>query len=36
MDLKYIKKNIIFEKNYWKIAATHDGYLKKYNINSWE
>ncbi len=29
--LKIIKKNIIFEKNYWKISASHDGYLKKYN-----
>ncbi len=28
--LKVIKKNIIFEKNYWKINASHDGYLKKY------
>jgi uncharacterized heparinase superfamily protein len=28
--LKIIKKNIIFEKNYWKIAAAHDGYLKEY------
>jgi uncharacterized heparinase superfamily protein len=30
--LKVIKKNIIFEKNYWKINAAHDGYLKRYNI----
>jgi len=30
--LKIIKKNIVFEKNYWKINAAHDGYLKKYNI----
>ena len=29
--LKIIKKNFIFEKNYWKIDASHDGYLKKYN-----
>jgi uncharacterized heparinase superfamily protein len=29
--LKIIKKNIIFEKNYWKIELAHDGYLKKYN-----
>jgi uncharacterized heparinase superfamily protein len=28
--LKIIKKNIVFEKNYWKIAASHDGYLKQY------
>ena len=30
--LKIIKKNIIFERNYWKINAAHDGYLKKYGI----
>ena len=30
--LKIIKKNIIFEKNYWKISSTHDGYLKQYSI----
>jgi len=29
--LKIIKKDSIFEKNYWKINASHDGYLKKYN-----
>ena len=29
--LKVIKKNIIFEKNYWKISASHDGYIKRYN-----
>ena len=29
--LKIIKKNSIFEKNYWKINASHDGYLKKYD-----
>ena len=29
--LKVLKKNSIFEKNYWKINASHDGYLKKYN-----
>ena len=28
--VKIIKKNEIFEKNYWKITAAHDGYLKKY------
>jgi len=31
-DLKVIKKNIIFEKKYWKINAAHDGFLKKYNL----
>ena len=29
--LKIIKKSTVFEKNYWKINASHDGYLKKYN-----
>ncbi len=30
--LKILKKKAIFEKNYWKIDASHDGYQKKYNI----
>ena len=30
--LKIVKKNIVFEKNYWKINAAHDGYLKQYGI----
>ena len=30
--LKILKKNIIFEKNYWKINAAHDGYLKQYGV----
>ena len=30
-NLKVLKKNIIFEKNYWKITSSHDGYQKKYN-----
>ena len=29
--LKIIKKESIFKKDYWKIVASHDGYLKKYN-----
>ena len=29
--LRIIKKNSVFEKNYWKINASHDGYLKKFN-----
>ena len=29
--LKVTEKKSIFEKNYWKITAAHDGYLKKYN-----
>ena len=30
--LRILKKNIVFEKNYWKISAAHDGYLKQYGI----
>jgi uncharacterized heparinase superfamily protein len=30
--LEILKKNIVFEKNYWKINAAHDGYLKQYGI----
>tara|TARA_B110000444_G_scaffold45381_1_gene41321 strand:+ start:250 stop:1878 length:1629 start_codon:yes stop_codon:yes gene_type:complete len=30
-SLKVLNKNIVFEKNYWKISASHDGYYKKYN-----
>jgi uncharacterized heparinase superfamily protein len=30
--VKIIKKNIVFKKNYWKIDAAHDGYLKQYGI----
>ncbi len=30
--LKILKKNIILEKNYWKINAAHDGYLKQYGV----
>ena len=29
--LKVSKNEIVFEKNYWKINASHDGYLTKYN-----
>ena len=28
--LRVTKKKIIFEKNHWKVTATHDGYLKNY------
>ena len=28
--LKIMDKNIVFENNYWKISASHDGYLKKF------
>ena len=31
-DLKIVKKDIIYEKNNWKIIASHDGFLKKYNL----
>ncbi len=30
-DLKIVEKDSTFEKDYWKITASHDGYLKKYN-----
>ena len=26
------KKNIVYEDNYWKISAAHDGYYKKFQI----
>ena len=28
--LKVLKKKIVFEKNYWKIIGSHDGYLRKF------
>ena len=31
--LKVIKRQNSFEKNYWNIKASHDGYYKKYNSN---
>ena len=30
--LKILKKNIVFENNYWKVSASHDGYLKKFGL----
>jgi uncharacterized heparinase superfamily protein len=30
--LKITKKNVVFEKNYWKINGAHDGYLKQYGV----
>jgi len=30
--LKVFKKEIIYEKDYWKISSAHDGYQKKYNV----
>ena len=29
--LKIIDKHVVYDKNYWKIKVSHDGYLKKYN-----
>ena len=29
-DLKVIKKDFMFKKNYWRVTASHDGYQKKY------
>ena len=31
-NLNVIKKNIVYEKNYWKINSAHDGFLKKFNL----
>jgi len=28
--LKISKKNVVFEDNYWKVSAMHDGYLQKF------
>ena len=28
--LKVSKKNIVYEKNYWKVSGSHDGYLQKF------
>ena len=30
--VRIIRKNIVFEDNYWKISGSHDGYLKKFKI----
>ena len=29
--LKVSKKNVVYEKNYWKISGSHDGYLQKFS-----
>ena len=29
--VKIIKKDVIYDKSYWKVNISHDGYLKKYN-----
>ena len=29
--LRILKKDIIFEKNFWKINASHNGYIKRYD-----
>src|SRR5210317_888024 len=28
--IRIIKKNLVFEDNYWKISGSHDGYIKKF------
>jgi uncharacterized heparinase superfamily protein len=28
--IRIVKKNLVFEDNYWKISASHDGYLKSF------
>ena len=30
--LKIIKKNIVFEDNYWKISAAHNGYSQRFGL----
>ncbi len=30
--IKVSNKNIVFERNYWKISGSHDGYLNKFGI----
>ena len=30
--LKILHKSSVFEKNYWNVIASHNGYLKKYGI----
>ena len=30
--LKILKKHVVFEKNYWKVSASHDGYFKLHGI----
>ena len=30
--IKILNKNIVFEKNYWKINASHNGYLNRYHL----
>ena len=30
--LKILSKSNIFERNYWNVSASHNGYLKKYGI----
>ncbi len=31
-ELKILKKNIVFEKKYWKINVSHNGYQRNYNL----
>jgi uncharacterized heparinase superfamily protein len=30
--LKISKKNIVYEENYWKLSAAHDGYSQKFGL----
>ena len=30
-NIKITKKNIVYEDNYWRIIAAHDGYVQKFN-----
>ncbi len=31
-ELKILKKEVVFDKNFWKIVGAHDGFLKRYNL----
>ncbi len=30
---KIVNKNVVFENNYWKISASHNGYFQKFRID---
>jgi len=30
---KITNKNVVFEKNYWKISASHNGYFQKFKVD---
>ena len=32
INFRILNKNVVFEKNYWLIKGSHDGYLREYGI----